>query len=65
MEPTIHDLVECAKRELGMRERVYPKWVESGRMDANKADHETQCMRMILSRLEHIRDEETGQPSLF
>lgn len=64
-EPSIADLVECAKRELALRQRVYPKWVESGRLDARKADHEVECMQHIVSRLEKIRDEEAGQPSLF
>lgn len=64
-DPSIIDLVECAKRELALRQRVYPKWVESGRLDARKADHEIECMKAIASRLEKIRDEEAGQPSLF
>jgi hypothetical protein len=64
-EPSIIDLVECAKRELALRQRVYPKWVASGRLDARKADHEIECMKAIVSRLEKIRDDETGQPTLF
>lgn len=64
-EPSIADLVECAKRELALRQRVYPKWIASGKLDPRKADHEIECMQAIASRLEKIRDEETGQPSLF
>lgn len=40
---------DCARRELTMRERVYPRWVQSGRMSQAKADREIQIMRAIAA----------------
>lgn len=45
---TDHEKYECAKRELAMRRRVYPKWVDSGRMSQDKANHEIAAMTAIL-----------------
>lgn len=48
---TTADMVACIKRELAMRENVYPKWVRSGRMKASDADREVRRMRGVLKRL--------------
>src|SRR6478672_7720338 len=34
---SLEDQVACVRRELAMRERVYPRWVSEGRMTAAKA----------------------------
>jgi hypothetical protein len=57
---TNHDKYECARRELAMRQRVYPKWVESGRMSQATADHEIACMKAIVEDYK-----EKAEPSLF
>lgn len=44
---TAVDKLRCAEREVSMRERVYPKWVDSGRMSSAKADQEIAVMRAI------------------
>lgn len=51
MKPTFTaaDKRDCAARELRMRERVYPRWVEGGRMSQHKADQEIAIMREIAS----------------
>lgn len=38
----------CAKRELAMRKKVYPRWVEAGLMTQQKADQEIACMSAIV-----------------
>jgi len=43
--------IACVKREIAMCERVYPKWVQSGRMKAETADHEINCMTAVLGTL--------------
>ena len=63
-EPTLDEMVACAERELAMRERVYPKWVESGRMKAEEADQEIHVMKHIASFLARKRDEANGQGEL-
>ena len=45
------DQLESARRELAMRDRVYPKWVASKRMTQQQADHELACMESIAGTL--------------
>ncbi|MCC6918921.1 MAG: hypothetical protein IT548_06935 [Alphaproteobacteria bacterium] len=40
---------EAIERELGMRRRVYPRWVEKGRMSQRQADKEIAVMEAILT----------------
>jgi len=43
------DKLACAKRELAMRERVYPRWIDSGRISRIKAAQEIAAMRAIVA----------------
>lgn len=49
---SLDDQIACVKREIGMRERVYPRWVEQGRMKAEAAAKETANMKAVLATLE-------------
>lgn len=51
---TFKQQIECAERELAMRQRVYPKWVEMKKMTQMKADYEIGCMRAVLRTLESL-----------
>lgn len=44
---TTQDKLACIERELRMRERVYPKLVDQGKMSAGKAAIETKIMEAI------------------
>lgn len=44
---TAADKLACVEREIKMRQRVYPRWIEDGRMSAGKAAHEIACMEAI------------------
>jgi hypothetical protein len=46
------ELKACAERELRLRERVYPRWIEGGRLSQRKADAEIAMMRQIVGVLE-------------
>jgi len=46
--------IACVRREIGMRERVYPKWVSAGRMKQDAADRELAAMRAVLATLEML-----------
>jgi hypothetical protein len=48
---SMDEMIGCAKRELMMRKRFYPKWVANGRMDRDKADQEIASMAAILEHL--------------
>jgi len=43
------DKLACAERELKMRKRVYPRWIEDGRISAGKAAHEIAAMEAIVA----------------
>lgn len=51
---SLDDMIGCAKRELLMHQRVYPKWVEQGRMRQDKADWEIGCMEQIAKKLSEM-----------
>jgi hypothetical protein len=48
---SLDDMIGCAKRELALRQRAYPKWVANGRMNQDKADKEIAFMGAILNHL--------------
>ena len=45
------DMIDCIKREIGMRKRVYPRRVDLGQMTQEKADREVVVMEAILALL--------------
>lgn len=49
---TTPEMIACAERELRMRRRVYPRWVQQERMSQTTADHEIACMQSILLTLQ-------------
>ena len=52
-EVNLNDLLGCCRRELGFRQRVYPKWVEKGTMKEEKAAAEIELMRTVVDFLVH------------
>jgi hypothetical protein len=43
-----HEKLKCAERELKMRQRVYPRFVENGKMKQWQADYEIKVMQAII-----------------
>lgn len=62
---TAIDKQACAERELKMRLRVYPRWVETGRMNSALADREIACMRAIVEDYKIPADEERKKGRLL
>lgn len=56
VQPEIEELIMCGYREVHMRERVYPRWVEAGKMKSNVADNEIKAMREIVNVLEAVKE---------
>ena len=54
MKVSYQQQLDCVKREIKMRERVYPRWVEAGRMTQDKADRELEAMRAVGKTLESM-----------
>lgn len=46
--------IKCVEREISMRERVYPAWVQANRMTQRKADDEIAAMRAVLETLRGV-----------
>jgi hypothetical protein len=63
---TLWTLVQCARREIAMRNRVYPRRVNEGKMTQVTADRELAEMTAIYELLQRLeRDEsESRAPSL-
>lgn len=49
------DQIACIRREIAMRERVYPKWVSAGRMKAEAAERELAARRAVLETLSSLQ----------
>jgi hypothetical protein len=47
------EMIACAKRELAIRRKFYPGWIQRGTMDQATADKEIHHMAAILAYLEH------------
>ena len=58
---TIQKWLNCIGRELGMRQRVYPKWVNSGRMTQEKADIEISTMAEIYYYFKDLISKQKGE----
>lgn len=54
MALSIQTQIECVRREIAIREHVYPKWIENGRMKQAVADHEIEAMKSVLDTLENV-----------
>lgn len=58
MSASIAEQIASVDREIRMRERVYPRWIEQRRMMAKTAEHEIACMRAVLATLRRVAVEE-------
>lgn len=62
---TLADQIECVRREIGMRHRVYPRWVQIGRITQAHADHQIAAMQAVLETLEALQPAEPQQGALL
>jgi hypothetical protein len=60
---SVDDMIKCIAREAKIRQRVYSKWVNDGKMEAKTAEWETECMYAVLEKLS--RDSGRSQPELL
>ena len=55
MKPiSLKNQLACAQRELGKRERNYPKWIRDGKLNPHVAEHEIAAMTAIVVNLEKL-----------
>lgn len=54
--PTLDEQIRCVAREIDLRRRVYPRWIEQGRLKPDKAEREIECMVAVLKTLQKASD---------
>lgn len=59
-KPSMKAVVEELRRELSMRQRLYPQWVRQGRMTAEQMHHRVNCLIEAIADLE-ARHQPTSQ----
>ena len=52
---SIDNMVSAVRREIGFRQRVYPRWVSQGKMKAETSAVEIERMEAVLEALEELR----------
>lgn len=64
---TLERQVAEIRRELGMRRRKYPEWVQAGRMTQAQADERIGALEAVLETVEGLRKAEKLRqaPELF
>ena len=48
--------IACVRRELALRQRVYPRWVAASKMKQAKADEEIAAMQAVHDTLAKLKD---------
>ncbi len=62
---TIDEQINEVKREIAMRNKVYPRWIEAGSMKKSKADFQILVMEAVLISLQEIAKQKAPQAGLF
>jgi hypothetical protein len=62
---TIDEQIAEVRRELAMRNKVYPKWIEAGSMKKSKADFQILAMEAVLISLQETAKQTSPQAGLF
>ncbi|MFN7931549.1 MAG: hypothetical protein U0Y68_27190 [Blastocatellia bacterium] len=66
MNKTIQECIAEVEREISTRRRVYPAWVDGGKIKADVADHRIDCLQTTLGLLQEMACMSPGaQPDLF
>ena len=63
-EIPLEDQIACVKRELRLRENVYPNLCRQGKMAQHFADKEISAMKAVLQTLLSLHDKTGSQSSL-
>lgn len=61
----IEDVIKELRRELEMRKKLYPQWIQSGKLDRDRANIQFLRLQKALELLEEKTIPVTQQKSLF
>ena len=53
---TISEQIKAVRREIDYRRRLYPKWVEAGKITQLEANYQIECMEYVLNSLQALSD---------
>lgn len=59
---SLKDQIACARRELAIRDKVYPRRVQTGDMTEAAMKKELAAMAAIIDTLEKLKRQEDGTP---
>lgn len=62
---TIEDAIKECKRELKMREKVYPRWIADKKLNRDRAANQYRALRYAIELLEEKAGTTYKQTSLF
>ena len=62
---TPEEMEKELKREITMRERVYPRWIESGKLEKQIADYQILTLRAALAFIQRELKKNAAQGDLF
>jgi hypothetical protein len=55
---SLTEQIECVRREIGFRKRVYQRQVACRKMTKEQMDHEIDCMESVLETLVKISEQD-------
>jgi hypothetical protein len=55
---TTEDKLNCIQRELRLRQRVYPRLINNGKMSEQQAEHELLVMQAVLQDYQAVASQE-------
>ncbi len=64
-EFSLEELIEEAERELKMREKVYPRWIQYGKINEKTAERRLNRQKGIVNILKKLKDKQGKQISMF
>ncbi len=62
---TIDEQIAEVKREIAMRQKVYPKWIDADSLKKSKADFQILAMEAVLVSLQDVAKRTAPQAGLF
>lgn len=57
---TITEQIKCVRREIDYRKRLYPRWVQEGKITQQEANYQIEAMEYVVNTLQAVLDFERG-----
>ena len=57
---TISEQIKCVRREIDYRKRLYPRWVQEGKLTQQEANYQIEAMEYVVNTLQAVLDFKRG-----